>query len=168
VPRRIAYLGVAGMVMALIPPAASAQAPPEEARSVKQRTAVAESGPFTPRAESARFGRERCDGVRVRRYHENALGGDLFSYYSQIEWCWNKRRITRVDRKRWAEVHYPLWDFKGHIASNTSWGQGRRWFQRFTQGKFQACAGPACWQTKVPWIDIRVRRGGGYSYDTGG
>jgi hypothetical protein len=169
-PRRITFLWVVGAVLALLPPAASAQsnAPPDEARSARQRTAVAESGRFAPIAQSARNGRERCNAVKVRRYHENALGGDLFSYYSQVRWCWNRRRITRVDRRRWGEVHYPLWDFKGHIASNSSWGEGRRWYQRFTQGKFQACAVWACFQTKLPWVDIKVRRGGGYTYDTGG
>jgi hypothetical protein len=124
---------------------------------------------FSAVARASRAGREVCDTYEAWRYGESLVGLRLWEYHQRVRWCWNRRKLTYVKRRRWGEVKAPVWDFKGHIGTDREGGTGFRYFRGWTQGKFQACAGQfGCWQTKTPWVEITVRRGGAASYRTGG
>jgi hypothetical protein len=88
---------------------------------------------------------------------KNVFGTFLWKYFQKLGWCWKKGEITSATprcRGTWAEVYFPLWDFKGHIDCDSSGGLGQSFVRRWRQGKFQLCAA-WCVQTKTPWLNVR-------------
>lgn len=88
---------------------------------------------------------------------KNAFGSFLWKYFQKLGWCWKNGEVTAATprcRGTWAEVYFPLWDFKGHIECDSSGGVGQSFVRRWRQGKFQLCAA-YCVQTKTPWVNVR-------------
>ena len=100
---------------------------------------------------------------------KNILGSILWKYFQKLGWCWKNGDVTSATprcRGTWAEVYFPLWDFKGHIDCDSSGGVGQSFVRRWRQGKFQLCAA-YCVQTKTPWVNVRGSATGGFSYGAG-
>jgi hypothetical protein len=100
---------------------------------------------------------------------KNIIGTYLWKYFQKLGWCWNRGSVTSATprcRGTWAEVYFPLWDFKGHIDCDSSGGVGQSFVRRWRQGKFQLCAA-YCVQTKTPWVNVRGTGTGGFSWSTG-
>jgi hypothetical protein len=96
---------------------------------------------------------------------KNVFGTFLWKYFQKLGWCWKNGEITSATprcRGTWAEVYFPLWDFKGHIDCDSSGGVGQSFVRRWRQGKFQLCAA-WCVQTKTPWLNVRGSGTGGFS-----
>lgn len=129
-------------------------------------TEVVDSG-SAPKLDGA--SPEACRWARIYRYYNNALGQRLFTYYQQVDWCYNGSTITSISRTRWPEVSMLFWEFKGHIGNTTSGGTGSTFYRAWTQGSFALCVPYVlCAQFKYPWLDMTVRGNGTYSYSTGG
>jgi hypothetical protein len=100
---------------------------------------------------------------------KNVVGSFLWKYFQKLGWCWKKGEITSATprcRGTWAEVYFPLWDFKGHIGCDSSGGVGQSFVRRWRQGKFQLCAA-WCIQTKTPWLNVRGSGTGVFSASWG-
>lgn len=100
---------------------------------------------------------------------KNAIGTYLWKYFQKLGWCWRNGGVTSATprcRGTWAEVYFPLWDFKGHIGCDSSGGVGQSFVRRWRQGKFQLCAA-YCFQTKTPWLNVRGSGTGGFTYGYG-
>lgn len=100
---------------------------------------------------------------------KNIVGSFLWKYFQRLGWCWKNGEVTSATprcRGTWAEVYFPLWDFKGHIGCDSSGGVGQSFVRRWRQGKFQLCAA-YCFQTKTPWLNVRGSGTGGFTYGYG-
>jgi hypothetical protein len=100
---------------------------------------------------------------------KNILGTYLWKYFQKLGWCWRRGVVTSATprcRGTWAEVYFPLWDFKGHIGCDSSGGVGQSFVRRWRQGKFQLCAA-YCVQTKTPWVNVRGTGSGVFSWSAG-
>jgi hypothetical protein len=100
---------------------------------------------------------------------KNIIGTYLWKYFQKLGWCWNRRSVTSATprcRGTWAEVYFPLWDFKSHVECDSSGGVGQSFVRRWRQGKFQLCAA-YCVQTKTPWVNVRGTGTGGFSWSAG-
>jgi hypothetical protein len=100
---------------------------------------------------------------------KNMLGTFLWKYFQKLGWCWKRGEVTTATprcRGTWAEVYFPLWDFKGHIGCDSSGGVGQSFVRRWRQGKFQLCAA-WCIQTKTPWVNVRGSGTGVFSASYG-
>jgi hypothetical protein len=100
---------------------------------------------------------------------KNVLGSMLWKYFQKLGWCWRNGDVTTATprcRGTWAEIYFPLWDFKGHIGCDSSGGVGQAFVRRWRQGKFQLCAA-YCVQTKTPWVNVRGSGTGVFSWATG-
>jgi hypothetical protein len=100
---------------------------------------------------------------------KNIIGTYLWKYFQKLGWCWNRGSVTSATprcRGTWAEVYFPLWDFKGHIECDSSGGVGQTFVRRWRQGKFQLCAA-YCVQTKTPWVNVRGTGSGVFSWSAG-
>lgn len=157
------------LALALAAPGVTMAQSPSRAELETATTATGVRSARGTVARVARTGRERCTWAEAWRWGENLVGARLWDYHQRVDWCWNRRRVTYVHRHRWGVTHLVAWDFKGHIGLDTLWGRGKGWYRTWTQGKFQLCAGQfGCWQTKTPWVQLVARRGGTWSYRTGG
>jgi hypothetical protein len=97
---------------------------------------------------------------------KNIFGSFLWKYFQKLGWCWKNGDVTTATprcRGTWAEVYFPLWDFKGHIGCDSSGGVGQSFVRRWRQGKFQLCAA-YCVQTKTPWLNVRGSGTGGFTW----
>jgi hypothetical protein len=97
---------------------------------------------------------------------KNVLGSFLWKYFQKLGWCWKRGAITSATPRcqgTWAEVYFPLWDFKGHLSCDASGGVGQSFVRRWRQGKFQLCAA-YCLQTKTPWMNVKGSGTGVFSW----
>lgn len=97
---------------------------------------------------------------------KNIWGSFVWKYFQKLGWCWKRGNVTSATprcRGTWAEVYFPLWDFKGHIDCDSSGGVGQSFVRRWRQGKFQLCTA-YCLQTKTPWINVRGTGSGSFSW----
>lgn len=111
-----------------------------------------------------------CNRAQYEVWMENLYGVKLWSYFQQIDWCWDDcSEITSKTRLRWPEVYVPLWDFVDHIGNQESGGVGQWSYRAWTQGHFQLCVEPwGCYQHSYPWIDMTVYGNGAWSGTGGG
>jgi hypothetical protein len=108
----------------------------------------------------------KCKGAYVWRGFK-VLAGWAFKYWLRADWCYNGRIITKFYARRWAECCLLSWDFKKHIGWQAVGGAGKQSAYRWTQGKFQQCLA-WCFNTKTPWVSLRVYGSGGYQAAHGG
>jgi hypothetical protein len=97
---------------------------------------------------------------------KNIVGTVLWKYFQKLGWCWKNGKVTSATprcRGTWAEIYFPLWDFKGHIECESSGGVGQSFVRRWRQGKFQLCAA-YCVQTRTPWVNVRGSGTGVFSW----
>lgn len=111
-----------------------------------------------------------CKEFEVEVYGYNIFGNKLWCYFQKIEWCYDGSEITSKTRLRWGEVHFPFWQFAGHIGNSEQGGVGEWSYRAWTQGEFKLCLGGdiGCIQYYYPWIDMTVYGNGGYDYDCSG
>lgn len=110
-----------------------------------------------------------CKVVTVWRGFKLLIQVMAWKMFERISWCWNSAhsKITSFGYRRWAEVYVPTWDWKGFIGFAGSGGTGHPTARRWTQGKFQQCAA-YCFQTKTPWVDLKVYADGHWAWASGG
>lgn len=111
-----------------------------------------------------------CWTWRWQRDGRNALGGLLWSYFQQINWCGNGSVITSTpQRTRWGEVYAPFWSWQ-HIGNQTWGGVNQPSYRAWTQGEFKLCLTPdfGCVQYSYPWLDMTAWADGRGTGSVGG
>ena len=150
-------LGPTDIPSALSQPSATPEPSPQSADYDIAETIIL----IEERVVSSAAAAATCKSKKAGLQQQNALGGALWRYYEQIDWCYSSGKITQKTVTRWPEVVYPFWEFKGHTGLTQSGGVGSTSFRSWTQGSFALCLPQVlCAQFKYPVVDITVRGDG--------
>ncbi len=103
----------------------------------------------------------RCRSRWVRRSRKTFGLKTVYSYYQQVDWCWNGYAVTFLRRYRWPADVCCLWQFDRHVSGNCSSefcvGKTGHWSETaWTQGQFHACTVYLVCNYKYPYVSITV------------
>ncbi len=100
----------------------------------------------------------------------NYLGWPMFSFYVQINYCYDGQNITSHWGHVWGTTNYPgsAWTYNGVSSWNQSGGDGQSYYHYYAEGSFSFCPAGYCVQWAHPWVWLTVYGTGGIpDSDTG-
>lgn len=93
----------------------------------------------------------------------NIFGSTLWRYFQRIYWCRDGYRVWYPSvQRRWGEVYWPGWEYKGVIDRWSYGGHGYTYWTVGSQSHFCLIAYFSCVQNRYPWLEQTVR-GSGYN-----
>lgn len=132
-------------------------------------SALASAGTTLSTEQQASLASLSCWTWTVWRYAKNLIGSTLWKYFQKIYWCRNGYRVYYPSvQRRWGEVYWPGWSYKGVISRWSYGGSGYTYWQVGSQAHFCLIQYFSCVQNRYPWVEQIVRGNGYNTYTTGG
>jgi len=110
---------------------------------------------------------EVCQSSYDHLLYQNWLGGTVWEYDLDVEWCWNGL-ITSTKGTAYAPVIGLFWEYKS-VSRQEAAGVGYSRWSLFTQAQFQLCIFKiGCLMSYWPWKDIEATNTGTWQWTAGG
>jgi len=114
-----------------------------------------------------------CRTVDIAKVSRDLFGFVVYRFHQIKRWCWDFPRVTSVSTSTYVSDVDPNMDYQGIVGSKSSFytwccESPRSGHYSFRQGKFKNCVlWFPCTRTEYPWVKIRARGDGSYSWATG-